>query len=36
MLPLSAASIATARTALPPRGWRWKPWPIQSSDGPAP
>ena len=24
----------TARTALPPRGWRWKPWPIHSSDGP--
>ena len=34
--PLSAASWATARTALPPRGWRWKPWPIHSSDGPVP
>ena len=28
-------SMPTARTALPPRGWRWKPWPIHSSDGPA-
>ena len=36
MLPVSAGSIAIARMTLPPRGWRCRPWPIQSSDGPRP
>ena len=34
-LPVTAGRAQQARITLPPVGWRWSPWPSQSSDGPA-